>query len=490
MTAEVHSLSPLSNKIVDRAIDNLTRKLIIGVRNRNDSRPGARSTDIKSDLKDILSSSKTSSAIEIAGRTSDWKEVIEKSFSHGVSSLKTIKFDREFTVVDGIATGLDTAHDGPGVYVVFNKKGVAVYVGDAEKVNKRWIAGHLNENKQKAKNGDRYKLALELEEGCTVKVINTDSKETAAAIEANLIANHKDELINTKEELKYNQGTRSNKEAKKIKEKLNSINELAAGAAKEVGEQAISSAFEGLIASAIKHLKVELVDLFKGGETKAIDRVKRFLRAVFNDIKNLKTNFEQMLKGILDAIIGLISKTIAQVYNLARNIFDLAANAYSLYKGKDSMSTEEMLNKVIETIVISGSLVLWDSLDVVIEGLILPYAGIFTGVIAGIISAIGFGITSHLLSKLVPKLVELILGFGLSHQIALEERRASYLLLVDGFTLNEELYESAGSLLQSELRVIDKMNSMTAKFNECTTNEVNKIDKRDFLSQLKEFDNE
>ncbi|MFY8328772.1 GIY-YIG nuclease family protein [Pseudoalteromonas sp. ZZD1] len=489
MPTEVQKLSPLGDKIVDKAIDNVTRKLVAGVRNRKNSRPNANSSDVKSEVKDVLGASTTASTIDIAGRTLDWKEVITKSFSHGVSSLSTIKFDSEFTVTGGVATGLDSAHDGPGVYVVYDKRGDPVYVGDAEKVKKRWNAGHLNENKQKAKNGEQYKLAAELEEGCTVRVLHTDTKETAAAIEANLIANHKDELKNSKEELKNQQGTRSNIEAKKMKERLNSAGKLAAGAAKEVGEQALASAIEGLIASSIKHLKVELVDLFKGGKTKAIDRVKRFLEAVLNDIKNLKTNFRQMLKGIWEAIIGLVSQTIAQVYNLARNIFDLAANAYSIYQGKDSMSTEEMLNKITETIVISGSLALWDSLDVVIEGMIFPYTGIFSGVIAGIISAIGFGITSHILSKYVPKLVQYILGVGLSHKMALEARRSSYLQLVESYKLSEELYESAGALLQSELRVMNHMNIMKAKFGKPSI-KVNTIKTRDFLGQLKGYGNE
>nr|WP_238933786.1 GIY-YIG nuclease family protein [Aliivibrio sp. S10_S31] len=436
-----------------------------------------------------MNASNTSSAIDIAGRTSDWKEVITKSFSHGVSSLSTITFDSEFTVSGGVASGLESAHDGPGVYVVYDKNGSPVYVGDAKDVKKRWTAGHINENRQKTQRGKQYKLSTEFDEGCTVRVLHTDSVETAAAIEANLISNHKDELINSKEELKNNQGTRSNIEAKKIKDRLNSAGSLVAGATKEVGEQAVASAVEALVASAIKHLKVELVDLFKGGKTKIIDRVKRFLLAVFNDIKNLKSNLKQMLKGVLDAIIGLVSQTLSQVYNLARNIFDLAANAYSIYKGKGSMSTEQVLNRIIETIVISSSLVLWDSLDVIIEGLIFPYVGPFTGIIAGIISAIGFGMTSHMLSKIVPSLVQFILGFGMSHQMAFEERRASYLLLVDGYNLNEELYASAGKLLQSEFRLMEKMNTMTASFK-VPVNEFNSIEKRDFLSQLKGFDNE
>lgn len=489
VSPELQQLPPLANKIIDKAIENVTRKLTAGVRNRKDSRPDAKSVDVKSELTDVLDASRTSSVADIAGRTSDWREVITKSFSHGVSSLTTITFDSEFTVKNGKASGLDVAHNGPGVYVVYDKSGTPVYVGDAEKVQKRWTAGHLNENKQKAKNGQKYKLSEAFEEGCTVKVLHTDTKETAAAIEANLIENHKGELINSKEELKNNQGTRSNKEAKKMKDRLNSAEELVVGAAMEVGEQAVASALEALISSAIKHLKDELVDLFKGGEARAVDRLKRFLQAIFNDIKNLTSNLKQMLKGVFEAVVGLVSQTISQVYNLARNIFDLAMNAYNIYKNKESMSTEEVLTKIIETIVISGSLVLWDSLDVVIEGLIFPYVGIFTGVVAGVISAIGFGITSHMLSQFVPKLVEFILGFGLSHQLAFEERRESFMVLVNSYNLNKELHESADLLVRSEIRVMTKMNDMKKKFEQ-QTNDINMIERRDFLGQLKGFDNE
>jgi|TARA_Y100001973_G_C5209118_1_gene344004 hypothetical protein len=483
---DLQTLPALSNKIVDKAIDNVTRKLVLGARNRKNSRPDAKSINVKSEVSDILSASNTSSYVDVAGRASDWKEVISKSFSHGVSSLSTIQFDSEFNVVGGEILDSKSVHNGPGVYVVYGKSGKPVYVGDAEKVKARWVAGHLNENKQKTRSGEAYKLSSEFEDGCTVKVLHTATKETAAAIEANLIANHKKELINKKEELSNGQGTRSNIEAKKIKERINSSTELFKGAAKEIGEQAAASAIEGLMASAIKHLKVELVDLFKSGKANAKFRIKRFLNAVINDIKNLKTNLAQMLKGILEAVIGLVSQAIAQIYNLVRNLFDLAASAYSLYKGRQSMSTEEMLNQVIETIVISGSLVLWDALDVSIEGLIFPYTGIFTGIIASIISAIGFGLTSHMLSKYVPKLVQFIMGFGISHQMALEERRASYLLIVDSYNLNQELHESACALLQSEVRVCEKMKTMTSKLKEPTP-EIKKIEKSDLLSKIKEF---
>jgi len=489
MHKNVQSLSPLANKIVDKSIDNITRKLVVGGRNRSKSRPSAKSVDIKVEISDLLKASNTANAIDIAKRTTDWREVITKSFSHGVSSLSTIKFDSEFTIAGGEAKDLKFVHDGPGVYVVYDKAGNAVYVGDAERVSKRWVAGHLNEYKQKAKLGQPYKLAGQIEEGCIVKVLHTDSKETAAAIEANLIANHKNELINNKDELKNTQGTRSNIEAKKMKERLNSAKGLVEGAVREIGEQSVLAAIEGLLASAIKHLKLELVDLFKGGDAKLAERVQRFFQAIIQDVKNLKTNLKEMLKGVFDAVIGLISQTISQVYNLARNIFDLAANAYNIYKNKDKMSTEEVLNKTVETIVISGSLALWSSLDVAIEGLIFPFTGVFTGIVAGIISAIGFGITSHLLSKFVPSLVKFILGFGVSHQIALEERKASFMLLVDSYNINEQLYGASQTLLQSELRVAEKIRALEVNFTKPST-KIRVIEKRDFLSQLDGFENE
>jgi len=121
--------------------------------------------------------------------------------------------------------------------------------------------------------------------------------------------------------------------------------------------------------------------------------------------------------------------------------------------------------------------------------MIFPYTGIFSGVIAGIISAIGFGITSHILSKYVPKLVQYILGVGLSHKMALEARRSSYLQLIESYNLSEELYESAGALLQSELRVMNHMNIMKAKFEKPSI-KVNTIKTRDFLGQLKGYGNE
>ena len=49
------------------------------------------------------------SAQEISNRGAAWKEMIQKSISHGISSLKTLQFDGEFTVKNGVAEGLDNA---------------------------------------------------------------------------------------------------------------------------------------------------------------------------------------------------------------------------------------------------------------------------------------------------------------------------------------------------------------------------------------------
>ena len=53
-TQQLHQLSPLSNAIVDKAIENVNRKLFAGARNKKNSRPNAKTTDVKSTLKDTL----------------------------------------------------------------------------------------------------------------------------------------------------------------------------------------------------------------------------------------------------------------------------------------------------------------------------------------------------------------------------------------------------------------------------------------------------
>ena len=140
--------------------------------------------------------------------------MIQKSLSHGISSIKTLQFDGEFKVKNGEVDELNNVSNKPGVYVVFDKSGEACYVGDSKNIQQRWGEGHIEGNKTKIKNGESYKLTKEFEEGCIVKYLECDSVETAAAIEAHLIKTE-NPRVNSREELKNEQGSRSNIEAKK-----------------------------------------------------------------------------------------------------------------------------------------------------------------------------------------------------------------------------------------------------------------------------------
>jgi hypothetical protein len=184
----VHGLPPLANAIVNKAIDNVTRKLVAGYRNKKNSRPNAKTSDIPATAQDALDATSAASVMAVANRGAAWKEMLQKSLSHGISSISTMKFDGSFTVQNGQAQGLDeNVPNSPGVYVVFDKNNEAVYVGDSVKIKQRWHAGHLNEHQQGQKSGIPYKLAEEFQEGCTVKFIIMESEATAAALEAHLI---------------------------------------------------------------------------------------------------------------------------------------------------------------------------------------------------------------------------------------------------------------------------------------------------------------
>lgn len=101
MQIEMKQLSPLANLIVDRAIDNTNRKLVAGYRNKNNSRPNAKTTDLTSVAKDALEATSAESVMDVANRGVAWREMIEKSLTHGISSLSTMKFDGEFTIQGG-----------------------------------------------------------------------------------------------------------------------------------------------------------------------------------------------------------------------------------------------------------------------------------------------------------------------------------------------------------------------------------------------------
>jgi len=229
MQEEMKRLPPLANLIVDRAIDNTNRKLVAGLRNKRNSRAGAKSTDLGVVASDTLDAVSADSVMAVANRGQAWREMIEKSLTHGISSLKTMRFDGEFSIQDGKPTGLENVPNKPGVYVVFDKQGQAVYVGDSGQLQKRWHAGHLNEYRQGERANDPYKLAPEFAEGCTVRYVVMESEATAAALEAHLIKTE-EPRVNSRQELKSEQGTRDNIEAKKMKDASGSTASLAAQA--------------------------------------------------------------------------------------------------------------------------------------------------------------------------------------------------------------------------------------------------------------------
>lgn len=427
-TAEVtHSFSPLTNAIVDKAIDNVTRKLVGGVRNKNNSQAGSKHSSVKITIEDTLAATSAKDVMEVANRGVDWKEMISKSLSHGISSLSSMQYDGQFTVKDGIAEGLHQVPGKPGVYVVFDKTNTPVYVGDSANIRSRWHAGHLNENRQKLSNGEQYKLSEQLTEGCVVKFISCESKETAAAIEAHLIKEAQPS-VNAREELLNQQGTRSNIEAKKMKDASGSTASLTAGAAKAAAENVGWSILETLVSTCIKALKDELVDIVSGGKTKLKDRIKRLFNKVWSVIANILKNPGSILKGIFEFIVNAFSSAIRKIYQLARNIYDLGYAAWQLYKGQKTMGKAELVAKISETIITSGCLVIWDALDPIIEAnltALIPPIAPFAPYFAATIAAIGFGVSSHYLSGFVPQIVEKIVNFNPMQQQSLAQQRSA-----------------------------------------------------------------
>lgn len=419
----LHGLPPLANAIVDRAIDNVTRKLVAGYRNKNNSRPNANHTDIGVVAKDTLEATSASSVMAVANRGVAWKEMLQKSLSHGISSISTMKFDGAFTVQNGQPQGLDAVPNSPGVYVVFNKSGEAVYVGDSVKLKQRWYAGHLNEHKQGQGSGKPYKLAEEFQEGCTVKFIQMDSEATAAALEAHLIKSEKPKR-NGRQELKEEQGTRSNIEAKKMKDASGNVGTLAAGAAKEAASNAGWNVFEQLASALIKALRDELVEIVKGVSRSIKFRLKRLFDRVWSVIQSIIDAPLKILAGIFEFVVNAVSKTIAQFYSLAKNIYDLGLSAWQLFQGAQTMDSEALVEKVTETIVLSGTLILWDALDPVLEANLASVVGPVAPYLSAAICAIGYGLSSFYLQKFVPALVKMLLAMKTGAQKAVEEMRA------------------------------------------------------------------
>lgn len=471
------TLPPLAEKCIDKAIDNVTRKFVGGMRNKKNSQPNTKNKSAKTALDDTLAATSAKDAMEASNRGVAWKEMIEKSLSHGISSIKTLKFDGEFTVRNGEAVGLKNVPNTPGVYVVYDKSGDARYVGDAGNLQKRWVSGHLNENRQKERNGERYKLADEFTEGCTVKFVKCDSIETAAAIEAHLIkeGNFIEDGVNKKDELKEEQGTRSNQEAKKMKDASGSTTSLAKGAAIEGLKQGGYTVLEQIMRNCIKILKDELVDIFLGGESQLIERIKRFFRRIWQTIVDTIKKPLDFIKGIFEFILNAFSETIRKVYNLARNIFDLGVAAWELYKGNKTMSKQELINKISETIITSGCLIIWDALDAIIEiqmTATFPPLKPYAPYLAAAISAIGFGVSSHYLCDIVPKIVEKVLNTETGHHEALREQSEACKQLVINAELNLQLVTGLKSYVISSAELCNETVNHTKRLSEPSTTKI------------------
>jgi len=450
-----------------------------GIRNKDNRPPQGQKPGIKADIKNTLDAASAQSVLEASNRGVAWKEMIEKSFSHGINSLSTLKFDDEIKIKDGNPDDINKIPKTPGVYVVFDTNNKPCYVGDAKNLRTRWIAGHINENHQKTKTGQEYKLTKEFSEGCTVKFMTCGSAETAAAIEAHLIkeGKSKGELrVNTKEELLHEQGIRSNIEAKKMKDASGSTIDLVGGAGMEGLKQGGWTVLEKLASDCIKFLRDELVDILKGGESTLIERIKRFFSRIWQTIADILKKPLDILKGVFEFIVNAFSETIRKIYNLAKNIFDLGVAAWELYKGNATMSKQELIAKISETIITSGSLILWDALDLIIEINLKPYVGPFAPYLAATISAIGFGITSHSLCKFIPQIVDEILSFETGHHAARRERVLACQQLITNTEMNLVLINDLKNYVTSSAELCIEAREHTQKLSQKREQEIESID--------------
>lgn len=488
---EFKALPPLADQIVDKAIDNMTRKLIAGYRNKNTAKPNAKSTDYAAESKEALKATSAASVMQVANRGQMWKELIQKSLSAGISSITTIKFDGEFQINAGQAPAdfNEVMPSTPGVYVVFDDStGNPVYVGDSENMRQRWHAGHLNEYRQGQRpDQNRYKLADQFENGCTVKFIKMESKESAAALEAHLIRENfakfsdvkkspkgldteqmsarQDALdegmvMNKREELVTEQGARSNKEAKKLKDSSGTTTSLVKGATVEAFKNVGHDVLERLATAVIKAVKDELIDIVRGGKAKIAARIKRFFSKILAVLKGILDNALQLLRGLVEFIVNALSKAIRQIYNLARNLFDIANGAWNLYRGAGTMSREELVRKVSETVIVSGSLAVWDALDPVIESN-LSILGPFAPYVSCAVVAIGFGLSSYALQTIVTKIIDSIIAFKQGFLDSLEAARASCEQLIQIAEKELAMMADLRDYVTSTLEVMDQMRSHT-----------------------------
>lgn len=472
----LQKLSPLADQIVDKAIDNMTRKLVAGFRNKPNAKPNSKNTDHAAEAQAALDAVSAESVMQVANRGQTWKEMIYKSMTAGISSIATLQFDGEFRVEGGKLPDdfKKVMPNGPGVYVVFSgNPPQPVYVGDSDNMRQRWYSGHINEHRQAQRAGGSYKLGVEFEEGCTVKFISTESKETAAALEAHLIqenfkqfpeqeaAQANGRLKNKREELAREQGTRSNQEAKKLKDSMGTTASLVKGAAGEALTNVGYDVLDRLTTTTIKAVKNELVDILRGGKAKIAARARRLLEAILSVLKSILDAPLQLLRGLVEFIVNALSKAIGQIYNLARNIFDLANGAWKLYRGAGQMSREELVRKISETVIISGTLVLWDGLEPIIEAN-LGVFGPFAPYVSSAIVAIGFGLSSHALQGFVTKAIDAIVAFKLGMLESLENTRAACEQILQNAERELAMLADLGEYLSAKIQLMDSMSAHTA----------------------------
>ena len=287
----------------------------------------------------------------------------------------------------------------------------------------------MNDYQRKSKAGGKpYKLAGQIEEGCTIKFIEMESIETAAALEARWIKTEKPP-VNRKEELRDEQGKRSNIEAKKMKDSLDSPQSVALAAGQEALKNAGWRVFEQLASAVLVAIKDELVDLFQGGTAALMQRARRMLEKVWAVVRKIIEAPLAVLNGIVEFIVNALSHAFRQVYNLARNLFDLAHGAWQLYQGAGKMPREELVSKIVETVVVSGSLVLWDGLEPLVESQ-LAFLGPVAPFVSCVLTAMGFGLTSHYLQQVVPAVVEFLIDFKSGWREAAEARRQAAAQLI------------------------------------------------------------
>jgi hypothetical protein len=208
-----------------------------------------------------------------------------------------------------------------------------------------------------------------------------------------------------------------------MKDSSGTVTSLAKGAAMEAAANVGWNAFEQLATELIKALKDELVEIAQSVKRTIKFRLKRLFDRVWAVIQRIIDAPLNILAGIFEFVVNAVSKTIAQFYNLAKNIYDLGLAAWNLFDGAQAMSTEELIEKVTETLVLSGTLILWDALDPWMETQLALVVGPVAPYLSAAICAIGYGISSFYLQKLVPSLVKLLLLMKTGAQEAVQEMR-------------------------------------------------------------------